>query len=143
LKPLKLSDQLCFSVYAVSRLITSQYQPILASLDLTYPQYLVMLLLWEHQTLSVKELGQQLLLDSGTLTPLLKRLEAKHLIRRQRSKEDERIVNIVLTTAGQQLQQQAADVPEQIACSMGFSEKEYKTLKPMMDRIIERVTKEE
>ncbi|MEZ2443677.1 MarR family winged helix-turn-helix transcriptional regulator [Chitinophaga sp. RCC_12] len=138
MKQLKLSNQLCFSFYALSRLVTSHYQPLLGALDLTYPQYLVMLALWEHDILSVKALGQQLMLDSGTLTPLLKRLEIKKLIKRVRSKEDERIVNIHLTTAGRQLQQEAADIPEKISCSMGFTTEEYNTLKPMIDNILKR-----
>ncbi|MGF6929802.1 DNA-binding MarR family transcriptional regulator [Chitinophaga sp. W2I13] len=138
MKQLKLSNQLCFSFYALSRLVTSHYQPLLGALDLTYPQYLVMLALWEHDILSVKALGQQLMLDSGTLTPLLKRLEIKKLIKRVRSKEDERIVNIHLTAAGRQLQQEAADIPEKISCSMGFTTEEYNTLKPMIDNILKR-----
>ncbi|MFX1708519.1 DNA-binding transcriptional regulator, MarR family [Chitinophaga ginsengisegetis] len=138
MKQLKLSNQLCFSFYALSRLVTSHYQPLLGPLDLTYPQYLVMLVLWEHDIVSVKTLGQQLMLDSGTLTPLLKRLETKKLIKRVRSKEDERSVNIHLTAAGRQLQQEAADIPEKISCSMGFTEKEYDTLKPMINNILKR-----
>lgn len=97
-----------------------------------------MLVLWEHDIVSVKALGQQLMLDSGTLTPLLKRLETKKLIKRVRSKEDERSVNIHLTAAGRQLQQEAADIPEKISCSMGFTEKEYDTLKPMINNILKR-----
>ncbi|HEY8955041.1 MarR family transcriptional regulator [Chitinophaga sp.] len=135
---LKLSNQLCFSFYALSRLVTSHYQPLLGPLDLTYPQYLVMLALWEHEILSVKALGRLLMLDSGTLTPLLKRLEAKKLIKRMRSKEDERIVNIQLTAAGKQLQQQATDIPEKMSCSMGFTAEEFNTLKPMIDIILQR-----
>lgn len=135
---LKLSNQLCFSFYALSRLVTSHYQPLLAPLDLTYPQYLVMLALWEHDTLSVKALGRLLMLDSGTLTPLLKRLEAKKLIKRVRSKEDERIVNIHLSASGKQLQQQALEIPVKLSCSMGFTMEEFNTLKPMIDNILQR-----
>ncbi|MFY0256249.1 MarR family winged helix-turn-helix transcriptional regulator [Chitinophaga sp. 30R24] len=138
MKQLKLSDQLCFSFYAVSRLVTSHYQPLLQALDLTYPQYLVMLSLWEHETLSVKALGKLLMLDSGTLTPLLKRLENKKLIRRTRSKTDERIVDIQLTEQGSLLREAAADIPEKLACSMGFTAEEYKTLKPAIDTILKR-----
>lgn len=138
MKQLKLSNQLCFSFYALSRLVTSHYQPLLGELDLTYPQYLVMLALWEHDILSVKALGQQLMLDSGTLTPLLKRLETKKLIKRVRSKEDERSVNIHLTAGGRRLQQEAADIPEKISCSMGFTTEEYNTLKPMINTILKR-----
>jgi DNA-binding MarR family transcriptional regulator len=138
LKQLKLSNQLCFSLYALSRLVTSHYQPFLNAIDLTYPQYLVMLSLWEHEVLSVKALGKLLMLDSGTLTPLLKRLESKKLIKRVRSKEDERIVDIHLTESGRQLKAQAADIPEKISCSMGFTTAEYNTLKPMISEILRR-----
>lgn len=138
MKQLKLSNQLCFSFYALSRLVTSHYQPFLNAIDLTYPQYLVMLSLWEHEVLSVKALGKLLMLDSGTLTPLLKRLESKKLIKRVRSKEDERIVNIHLTEAGAQLKAAAADIPEKISCSMGFTAEEYNTLKPLINDILKR-----
>ncbi|NLR77546.1 MarR family winged helix-turn-helix transcriptional regulator [Chitinophaga eiseniae] len=138
MKQLKLSNQLCFSFYALSRLVTSHYQPFLNAIDLTYPQYLVMLSLWEHETLSMKALGKLLMLDSGTLTPLLKRLESKKLIKRARSKTDERIVNIQLTAAGTELKARAADIPEKISCSMGFTPEEYQTLKPMISDILQR-----
>ncbi|HVI49539.1 MAG TPA: MarR family transcriptional regulator [Chitinophaga sp.] len=138
LKQLKLSNQVCFSIYALSRLVTSHYQPLLANLDLTYPQYLVMLTLWEHQTLSVKAMGELLMLDSGTLTPLLKRLEAKKIIKRSRSKEDERIVNIQLTAQGLQLKDQAADIPFQLQCSLGMNNEEIKSLKAIINPILER-----
>ncbi|PSL43134.1 MarR family transcriptional regulator [Chitinophaga niastensis] len=142
MKQLKLSNQLCFPIYALSRLVTSHYLPLLNELDLTYPQYLVMLLLWEHQTLSVKALGKELRLDSGTLTPLLKRLESKKMIKRVRSKEDERIVNIHLTEQGSQLKIQAADIPNQIQCSMGFTAEEFKTLKSVIGGVLRRHAEE-
>lgn len=138
MKQLKLSNQLCFSFYALSRLVTSHYQPFLNAVDLTYPQYLVMLSLWEHDVLSVKALGKLLMLDSGTLTPLLKRLESKKLIKRVRSKEDERIVHIHLTEAGAQLKTASADIPEKMSCSMGFTAEEFNTLKPLIDGILKR-----
>ncbi|GAB3812429.1 hypothetical protein GCM10028895_03430 [Pontibacter rugosus] len=100
MEQLFLKNQMCFKFYALSRHITSLYKPILAALDLTYPQYLVMLVLWEHELISVKELGQQLMLDSGTLTPLLKRLEQKGLLHRARSQQDERSVNVSLAEQG-------------------------------------------
>ncbi len=111
---LKLENQLCFAIYASSREMTKMYQPLLEHLGLTYSQYLVMLVLWEHQECTVKELGNALYLDSGTLTPLLKRLEAAGLIIRKRSTEDERKVHITLTEEGWSLQEKAVDIPEDL-----------------------------
>ncbi len=111
---LKLENQLCFAIYASSREMTKMYQPLLEQLGLTYSQYLVMLVLWEHHECTVKELGNALYLDSGTLTPLLKRLEAAGLIIRKRSTEDERKVHITLTDAGWKLQEQAVSIPDDI-----------------------------
>ncbi len=111
---LALEDHLCFTIYALSRQITCVYGPALDQLDLTYPQYLVMVLLWEKDGRSVKELGQKLYLDSGTLTPLLKRLEEKKYILRKRNAEDERIVNVHLTATGKQLKKQAPAVPKSL-----------------------------
>ena len=108
---LLLDNQLCFALYSTSLAITKLYQPLLAGLGLTYPQYLVMLVLWEHDDIMVSALGERLFLDSGTLTPLLKRMEAAGLLRRTRSSVDERRVLIALTAAGQQLKAQAAKVP--------------------------------
>ena len=108
---LLLDNQLCFALYSTSLTITKLYQPLLADLGLTYPQYLVMLVLWEHDDIMVSALGERLFLDSGTLTPLLKRMEAAGLLRRTRSSVDERRVLIALTAAGQQLKAQAAKVP--------------------------------
>ncbi|MBS7565585.1 MarR family transcriptional regulator [Mucilaginibacter sp. Bleaf8] len=108
---LKLENQLCFPIYALSRQITNLYRPLLDKLDLTYPQYLVMMLLWEHGQLSVKAIGEQLMLDSGTLTPLLKRMEKRELVTRTRDKQDERIVQIRITKHGEELKEKAKDVP--------------------------------
>ncbi|MBW3129418.1 MarR family winged helix-turn-helix transcriptional regulator [Hymenobacter profundi] len=110
---LKLEEQTCFQVYALSRLLTKAYQPLLTPLDLTYPQYLVLLLLWEHRELTVKDLGQHLLLDSGTLTPLLKRLAQRGLVSRQRDPHDERSVRITLLPAGVALHERARHIPAQ------------------------------
>lgn len=121
---LKLDNQLCFQLYSASRLMTKLYQPLLKPLDLTYPQYLVMLVLWEQpmgHKFTVTELGERLYLDSGTLTPLLKRLESKRLIQRQRSSEDERQVWVKLTTSGEGLKQQAKRVPEKLVCETNMS----------------------
>jgi DNA-binding MarR family transcriptional regulator len=108
---LRLDNQLCFALYSASLAMTKLYKPLLDELGLTYPQYLVMLVLWEGDGLMVSELGQRLSLDSGTLTPLLKRLEAAGLVSRMRDVEDERRVHIHLTAAGRKLKTRAARVP--------------------------------
>ncbi len=109
-----LENQLCFPLYAASRLTTKVYTPYLEKMDITYPQYLVLLVLWQHEEQSVKEIGARLYLESNTLTPLLKRLEQKGLIQRNRSKTDERTVLITLTSAGQNLKNQALTIPQRI-----------------------------
>ncbi|SEQ58756.1 MarR family winged helix-turn-helix transcriptional regulator [Basfia succiniciproducens] len=111
---LKLENQFCFTVYSLSKLITNAYRPLLEPLDLTYPQYLVMLVLWESEPLSIGAIGSKLQLDNGTLTPLLKRLESKGLIKRTRSQQDERTVLVSLTDEGLALQEKALEIPCQI-----------------------------
>lgn len=114
-----LDNQLCFQLYAASRAITRQYQPGLKALDLTYPQYLVMLALWQSDaSMTVSELGHRLQLDSGTLTPLLKRLEQKQLIRRQRASADERLVEVHLQQAGITLSTKAPELAGQMLCGL-------------------------
>ncbi|WP_338849677.1 MarR family transcriptional regulator [Massilia sp. W12] len=113
---LKLENQFCFMLYSTSHALTRAYGPLLQALELTYPQYLAMLVLWEQDGISVKQLGQKLLLDSGTLTPLLKRLEAAGWLKRVRSAHDERLVEIRLTEAGRDLRVRARQLPEQILC---------------------------
>ena len=121
--PLLLGNQLCFAVYSTAHAFNRVYKPLLDRLGLTYPQYLVMLVLWERDDVPVKEIGERLFLDSGTLTPLLKRLEAAGLIKRTRSKQDERQVLTALTAEGKVLREQAKMLPEAIlaasACSIG------------------------
>lgn len=112
---LHLDKQLCFALYSTSLAMTKVYKPLLAKLGLTYPQYVVMLVLWEADGLMVSEIGERLFLDSGTLTPLLKRLESSGLISRQRDAEDERRVRVKLTAEGRILKQQAADIPACVA----------------------------
>lgn len=136
LQQLKLDNQICFPVYALSREIVGRYRPLLDQLDITYPQYLVLLTLWEHQEQSVSQLGEKLYLDSGTLTPLLKRLEQKKLVTRSRSKEDERIVKIKLTSEGQSLQKKAASIPKQLFEDMKVPEEELKQLKTTIEKIL-------
>jgi len=135
---LKLENQACFPIYALSRVLTAHYKPILDGIDLTYPQYLVMLILWEHQELSVKEIGEKLLLDSGTLTPLLKKLENKKLISRKRSTADERVVMISLTKNGATLKKRAVSIPESFKCSLGLSNEEMASLRDTITIILER-----
>lgn len=136
---LKLSNQLCFPLYALSRKITSHYLPILEKLGLTYPQYLVMLVLWDEQKLSVKELGERLMLDSGTLSPLLKKLQEKHLLTRTRSREDERVVLIELTDTGLSLKSMATGVPNDIMCSLQMSIEEMDQMRKLASGMLEKL----
>jgi DNA-binding MarR family transcriptional regulator len=125
---LKLDHQLCFALYSASLAMTKLYKPLLDPLGLTYPQYLAMLVLWEGDGITVSELGQRLQLDSGTLTPLLKRLEASGLVQRLRDTVDERRVLLRLTAAGRSLKARAAKVPPQVACAAGCSLDDLATL---------------
>lgn len=127
-KVLNVDLQLCFALYSASLSMTKTYKPLLAKLKLTYPQYLVLLVLWEKDGVTVNSIGERLFSDSGTLTPLLKRLEKLGLIQRQRAIEDERKVIITLTEQGKLLQTQAADVHLQIACSTGCTLTELQEL---------------
>jgi MarR family transcriptional regulator, organic hydroperoxide resistance regulator len=136
---LLLDNQLCFAVYACSREITKLYRPLLDELGLTYPQYLVMLVLWESDEITVKQLGDRLYLDSGTLTPLLKRLEAIELITRERSREDERKVYIRLTAQGRQLKARASNVPQQLYCKSDLPIDEYVRLKEEFRHLLGRI----
>jgi MarR family transcriptional regulator, organic hydroperoxide resistance regulator len=117
---LGLDQQLCFALYSASRAMIRAYQPLLEPLGITYPQYLTLLVLWQEDGVSVKRLGERLSLDSGTLTPLLQRLEAQGLVRKQRSDEDERVVLVHLTAAGRQLRAKAKSIPKALACQSGF-----------------------
>ena len=124
---LHLDNQLCFRLYSLSRKITQAYGPLLRPLGLTYPQYLVFMVLWQQEEqgnsrIPVKVLSESLLLDTGTLTPLLKRLEQNGLVRRERSSEDERIVLISLTGDGMELREQAKDIPGQLLCATGVDQ---------------------
>jgi DNA-binding MarR family transcriptional regulator len=116
---LALDHQLCFALYSASLAMTKLYKPLLEPLGLTYPQYLVLIVLWEADGITVSQLGERLALDSGTLTPLLKRLEAAQLIQRLRDAQDERRVLLLLTTQGRQLKRRAVTVPQQVACASG------------------------
>ena len=115
---LKIENQLCFPLYACSREIIKQYKPFLDAIDLTYTQYIAMMVLWEHKTMNVKMMGEILYLDSGTLTPLLKKLESKGFVTRQRSTADERNLVVTITESGEALKDKAVTVPAEIAkCS--------------------------
>jgi DNA-binding MarR family transcriptional regulator len=115
---LKLDNQICFPVYAASRLITREYQPYLDKLGITYPQYLVLMVLWETDKVSVNEISQKLILNTNTLTPLLKRLESQGLLSRTRSAKDERKVIVSVTEKGRQMQHEASKIPEQLAAGI-------------------------
>ena len=132
---LALDQQLCFALYAASRATTSVYRPMLDELGVTYPQYLVLLVLWERDGRGVREIGEQLDLDSGTLSPLLKRLEAIGLIERQRRADDERRVEIHLTDAGHALRDRALDIPKCLAGRAGLSIDEMVALRESLVRL--------
>ncbi len=127
--PLLLGNQLCFAVYSTAHAFNRAYKPLLDRLGLTYPQYLVMLVLWERDGVPVKDIGERLLLDSGTLTPLLKRLEAAELVKRTRSTEDERQVLIAVTPRGQALKEKARAVPQAILAASACSIAELSAMK--------------
>lgn len=129
----KLSDQLCFAAYSFTHALNRAYRPLLEPLGLTYPQYLVMLVLWEADGQTVKEIGERLRLDSGTLTPLLKRLEAAHYVTRRRGKQDERQVIVHLTDEGRALSEKAAEVPIELGCAMGT---EWAEIAQLRDRLL-------
>ena len=128
-RSLRLEDQLCFALYSASRAMSARYRPLLKALGLTYPQFLVMLVLWERDRCTVKEIDQALELDYGTVSPLLKRLEGAGLLRRERRREDERVVDVVLTEAGEALRDQAADIRAEVASAPGLSTDEFDALR--------------
>lgn len=132
---LRLDQQICFSLNAASRAFGGLYRVLLKDLGLTYPQYLVMLVLWEHGDLPVKKLGEHLRLDSGTLSPLLKRLETAGLVRRERSARDERSVEVRLTEDGTALRERALEVPRRIGAATGFDLDEIRELRTRLDRL--------
>ncbi|AVQ11007.1 Organic hydroperoxide resistance transcriptional regulator [Leptospira santarosai] len=136
MKDLFLENQICFPLYACSRAVTSLYRPILDKLGLTYPQYLVLLVLWKKDGHSVKEIGKRLYLDSGTLTPLLKRMEDSELILRKRSEEDERSVRIFLSSKGKKLKEKAAGVPTKLLEILEVDKKSLTDLKNSLDRLL-------
>ncbi len=136
---LALDDQLCFALYAASRAVTARYRPMLDAIGLTYPQYLVMLLLWESDNQTVGQLGNRLALDSGTLSPLLKRLTAAGLVTRHRRLEDERSVSITLTDAGRALQAKAVAINEEMIGAIAFCSGDFDELKSQLRLVTDRV----
>ena len=132
---LKLDGQLCFAVYAAAQAFNATYRPLLEPLGLTYPQYLAMLVLWEGDDVTVSGIGERLGLDSGTLTPLLKRLESAGFVTKIRDAADERQVRIALTAAGRQLRQKAKAIPAQLLCASGLSRPGVKALQAELKRL--------
>ncbi|MBU8787215.1 MULTISPECIES: MarR family winged helix-turn-helix transcriptional regulator [Bacillus] len=138
---MKLDRQLCFLLYASSREMTKLYKPLLDELNITYPQYLALLLLWEHEGLSVKKMGELLYLDSGTLTPMLKRMEQRGLITRERSPEDERSVIVKLTSSGAEMKERASCIPQTMLAQTNLPAEELERLKHSLSSILASMTK--
>jgi len=136
---LALDDQICFALYAASRAMTAAYAPLLDALELTYPQYLVMLVLWERDGERVSRIGERLHLDSATLTPLLKRLEARGLIERRRNRDDERVVEVFLTGDGKRLRRRAADVPRAMWCKTDLPLPELAKLRATLQELTRKL----
>lgn len=134
---LQVDKQPCFSIYRLSNALIRSYRPLLNTLDLTYLQYIVMMVLWEHQQVTVKEIGEKLSLDSGTLTPLLKRLDTKGLISRNRCTNDERVRNISLTEQGLKLRDLAGDIPEKMQCQTGMDYIQLAAIKQSCDQLLD------
>lgn len=142
--PLLLENQLCFPLYASARKIVAAYTPYLKKIGLTYAQYVTMMVLWEEKEITMHDLGQRLFLDSGTLTPVLKRLESYEYLNRQRKQDDERLVWVTITEKGEELRQQAESIPQAMACIVNrdgqlFSREEAVKLKKQLYQIIEVV----
>lgn len=136
---LKLSNQVCFPLYATAREIIKLYKPFLDKYNLTYTQYITMLVLWEDEKITVKELCKRLYLDSGTLTPVIKKLEAMELIVKYRDKSDERVVIVELTSKGKDLKEQIVEVPEQVFCRVGGNTEQLLTLKHILEDILKNI----
>ena len=133
---LKLDNQLCFPLYAASRKIVKTYTPFLKPLGLTYTQYITLMVMWEEKEVKIKDLGEKLFLDTGTLTPLLKKMEEAGLITRKRSKEDERVVNVTITDKGMALREKCVDIPKQVGGCVKMDKKEAVALHKALDAIL-------
>jgi DNA-binding MarR family transcriptional regulator len=137
----KLGNQLCFPFYVIAKEITAMYRPYLEELDITYSQYLVMMVLWEYERLTVNQIGEKLYLDSGTLTPLLKRLEGKDYLVRHRKREDERVVEVFLTEKGIQLQNKACLIPGKLQGKLNLSETDLSVMKETVTKLLHKIEK--
>lgn len=133
---IKLDNQLCFSLYAASREVIKIYKPLLDKYGLTYTQYIAMLVVWEYERITVKEMGQKLHLDSGTLTPVLKKLQSMGLIIKYRDKNDDRVVIVEVSEKGRELKDKIIDVPEQMYCRLGTNVEDAIQLKKMLDKLL-------
>lgn len=132
-----LGDQLCFSLYSVANALTRQYRPLLKDFDLTYPQFIVLLALYEKDDISLKELGEKTLFDSGTLTPLVQKLEAKEFLKRVSIKEDERVKKVILTDKALEIKEKVIDLPNQLRCSMHMNDEELTMLRKLSLKLLE------
>ena len=133
---LKLENQICFPLYACSKELVKRYTPFLEEIDLTYTQYITMMVLWEHKEMNVKELGRHLYLDSGTLTPVLKKLEQKGYITRKRDTKDERVLNVAVTDTGMELREKAVEVPKKIGQCVNVELEEAIQLQRILQKIL-------
>ena len=136
---LKLETQLCFPLYVCSKEIIRKYKPFLDPLDLTYTQYIVMMVMWEQKKVNVKELGEKLYLDSGTLTPLLKKMEEKGLVKRDRCPEDERVLDVEITDKGMALREEAVNVPIQMGNCIHMDAKDAKALYDILGKMLKDI----
>nr|WP_314496466.1 MarR family transcriptional regulator [uncultured Chryseobacterium sp.] len=137
----QLGNQICFPLYVIAKEITGLYRPFLDEIDITYSQYLVMMVLWEKDGLTVNQIGEKLYLDSGTLTPLLKRLEGKGFISRKRKKEDERVVEVFLDQSGRDLQKKASGIPAKMKEKLNLSTEDLLELKETAQKILNKIQK--
>ena len=136
---LKLENQICFPLYACSKEIVRKYKPFLDEIDLTYTQYITMLVLWEHKEISVKDLGEYLYLDSGTLTPVLKKLEQKGYVSRARDTQDERVLNVTITEAGELLKEKAVEIPAKIGSCISLPAEDAVKLYEILQKILKNI----
>ena len=138
---IKLENQICFPLYALSREVVKLYKPILDKFDLTYTQYVTMLVIWEEEKIQFKELGRRLYLDSGTLTPVVNKLIAMGVIIKYRNKEDDRIVTVELSDKGRALKEDILEVPEKMACNIKASHEDVMMLKKYLDKVLKEMDK--
>jgi len=133
---LKLENQMCFPLYVCAKEVVKRYKPYLDEIDLTYTQYITMMVFWEHKEMNVKELGAYLFLDSGTLTPVLKKLEQKGYITRKRSETDERVLNVAITQAGEALKEKAVEIPAKVGGCVKLDEEEAMQLYVLLRKLL-------